>query len=167
MAIRTVRYLGEDILRKKCKKIEVVDDKTRELLDDMLETMRKYDGIGLAAPQIGILKQLVVIDVPEVTKEPIKLINPVIVSKKGEQVAEEGCLSIPNKFAQVKRPAEVVVEALNENGEEVTITAKEIMAVVLSHEIDHLDGVVFTDKMIPGTLETVEPEEDTPKNKRK
>lgn len=158
MAIRTVRYLGEEVLRKKSKEVKIVDDKIRELLDDMLETMKKYDGIGLAAPQIGILKKLVVIDVPDVTKEPIKLVNPVIVSKKGEQIAEEGCLSIPNKFAQVKRPSEVVVEALNENGEEITINAKDIMAVVLSHEIDHLEGVVFTDKMIPGTLEVVEPE---------
>lgn len=153
MAIRNIRYLGDDILRKKSKEVEKVDDKIRELLDDMYETMKKYDGIGLAAPQIGILKRLVVIEVPDVTDEPIKLINPVIKKSKGSQTAEEGCLSIPKKFAKVKRPSEVTVEALNENGDKITIEAKEILAVVLSHEIDHLDGIVFTDKMIPGTLE--------------
>lgn len=153
MAIRNIRYLGDDVLRKKSKDVEVVDDKIRELLDDMVETMKKYEGIGLAAPQIGILKKLVVIYVQDITPNPIKLVNPVIVKRKGSQIAEEGCLSIPNKFAKVKRPAEVTVEALNEKGEAITINAKEIMAIVLCHEIDHLDGVVFTDKMIPNTLE--------------
>lgn len=153
MAIRNIRYLGDDILRKKSKEVALVDDKIRELLDDMVDTMQKYDGIGLAAPQIGILKRIIVIYVPDVTEEPIKLINPVIKKSKGKQIAEEGCLSIPNKFAKVNRPYEVVVEGLNENGDKVTINAKEILAVVLSHEIDHLDGIVFTDKMIPGTMQ--------------
>jgi len=153
LAIRNIRYLGDDILRKKSKEVEVIDDKIRETLDDMIETMKKYEGIGLAGPQIGILKKLVVIYVQDITPEPIKLVNPVIIKRKGTQIAEEGCLSIPNKFAKVKRPAEVTVEALNENGESITINAKGIMAIVLCHEIDHLEGVVFTDKMIPDTLE--------------
>ena len=153
MAIRNIRYLGDEILRKRAKDVDKVDEKIKELLDDMVETMKEYDGIGLAAPQIGILKRIIVIDVPEVTEKPIKLVNPVILEQKGSQVAEEGCLSIPKKFAKVKRPAEVKVEALNEDGQKVTINAKGIMAVVLCHEIDHLNGTVFTDKMIPGTLE--------------
>ena len=115
MAVRIIREEGDEILRKKAREVEVLDDKIRELLDDMVETLHKYNGVGLAAVQIGILKRLVVIDLYD-GKEPIKLVNPVIIKQKGEQEVEEGCLSFPNKYAKIIRPAEVTIEALDENG---------------------------------------------------
>lgn len=154
MAIRTIREEGDEILRKRSREVEVVDDKIRQLIDDMVETMHKYDGVGLAAVQVGILKRILVIDLYD-EKPIVKLINPVILKTKGEQEVEEGCLSFPNKYAKVKRPKEIVVEGLNENGMKVKITATDLLAQALSHEIDHLDGKLFIDKMIPGTLEVV------------
>lgn len=148
MAIREIREEGDPILRKKSREIEVIDDRLLELLEDMVETLHaSKDGIGLAAPQVGVLKRAIVIDLSEEGGEgPLKLINPKIVKAKGEQVCREGCLSVPGLLGDVTRPAEVIVEALNEKGEKVKIKGKEIMAVVLCHEIDHLDGVLFTDK---------------------
>lgn len=157
MAIRQIREEGDEILKKKSREVEEVDDKIRQLLDDMVETMHKYNGVGLAAVQVGILKRLIVIDLYD-DKGPMKLINPVIIKEKGEQEVEEGCLSFPNKYAKMIRPAEVTVEALDENGKKVRIKAKELLAQALSHEIDHLNGITFVEKMIPGTLEYVEPE---------
>lgn len=157
MAIRQIREEGDEILKKKSREVEQIDDRIRELLDDMVETMHKYNGVGLAAVQVGILKRVIVIDLYD-EKGPIKLINPVIIKEKGEQEVEEGCLSFPNKYAKMIRPAEVVVEALNENGEKIKIKAKDLLAQALSHEIDHLNGITFVEKMIPGTLEYVEPE---------
>lgn len=159
MAIRQIREEGDEILKKKSREVEVIDDKIRELLDDMVETMHKYNGVGLAAVQVGILKRVIVIDLYD-DKGPMKLVNPVIIKEKGEQEVEEGCLSFPNKYAKMIRPAEVVVEALDENGKKVTIKAKELLAQALCHEIDHLNGITFVDKMIPGTLEYVEPEKN-------
>ena len=159
MAIRTIRENGDEILRKKSREVEKVDDKIRELLDDMLETMHLYNGVGLAAPQVGILKRVIVIDLYD-DNEPLKLVNPVLVKTKGKQEVEEGCLSFPNQYAKMIRPEEVVVEALNENGEKVKIKAKGLLAQALCHEIDHLDGILFVDNMIPGTLEYVEPKQD-------
>lgn len=158
MAIRQIREEGDEILKKKSREVEQIDDRIRELLDDMVETMHKYNGVGLAAVQVGILKRVIVIDLYD-EKGPIKLINPVIIKEKGEQEVEEGCLSFPNKYAKMIRPAEVVVEALNENGEKIKIKAKDLLAQALSHEIDHLNGITFVEKMIPGTLEYVEPKE--------
>lgn len=149
MAVRQIRVIGDEILKKKAKKVEVVDEKIVELLDDMYETLKKTnDGIGLAAPQVGVLKRAIVVDLSDEDEkfEPYKLVNPVIVKKKGEQVCREGCLSIPGKLGDVVRPKEVVVEALNEKGEKITIKAKDLLAVVLSHEIDHLDGILFVDR---------------------
>lgn len=147
MALRQIRKVGDDILRKKSKVVEKIDERIIELLDDMYETLKASDdGIGLAAPQIGVLKRLVVIDLTEEDGEIYRLINPVIVKSKGEQVCREGCLSVPTLLGDVARPKEVVVEALNENGEKIKIKAKDLLAVVLSHEIDHLDGVLFIDK---------------------
>lgn len=157
MAIRQIREEGDEILKKKSREVEQIDDRIRELLDDMVETMHKYNGVGLAAVQVGILKRVIVIDLYD-EKGPIKLINPIIIKEKGEQEVEEGCLSFPNKYAKMIRPAEVVVEALNENGEKIKIKAKDLLAQALSHEIDHLNGITFVEKMIPGTLEYVEPE---------
>ena len=159
MAIRQIREYGDEILRKKSREVDVVDDKIRELLDDMLETMHKYNGVGLAAPQVGILKRVVVIDLYD-DNRPLKLVNPKIVKQKGKQEVEEGCLSFPNQYAKMIRPEEIVAEALNEKGEKIKIKAKGLLAQAICHEIDHLDGVLFIDNMLPGTLEYVEPKED-------
>lgn len=152
MAIRNLRLEGDSILYKKSKEVEKIDEKTQELIDDMIETMHKYNGVGLAAVQVGILKRIVVIDLYD-DKGPIVLINPRIIKTKGEQEVEEGCLSFPNKFAKIIRPAEVVVEYLDRNGKKVKLKAKELLAQAVSHELDHLEGELFIDKIIPGTLE--------------
>lgn len=159
MAIREIRGSKDEILRKKSREVEKIDDKIRELLDDMIETMHKYNGVGLAAPQVGILKRVIVIDLYD-ENEPLKLVNPVLVKQKGKQEVEEGCLSFPNQYAKMIRPEEVVVEALNENGQKVKIKAKGLLAQALCHEIEHLDGILFIDNMIPGTLEYIEPKKD-------
>lgn len=157
MAVRIVREDGDEILRKKSREVETVDDKIRDLLDDMVDTMHKYNGVGLSAVQVGILKRVVVIDLYD-DKGTIKMVNPVIIKTKGEQEVEEGCLSFPNQYARLIRPMEVVAEALNENGEKIKIKAKGLLAQAICHELDHLDGVLFIDHMIPGTLEYVEPQ---------
>ncbi len=154
MAIRNLRYEGEEILRKKSREIEVIDDKIKELANDMMETMHKWDGLGLAGPQVGVLKRIIVIDLYEEGMQ-FTLINPVIVKQKGTQEVDEGCLSFPNKFGKVERPKEVVVEALNIDGKKVRLKAKDLLAQALCHEIDHLNGVLFTDKVKEGTLEVV------------
>ena len=159
MAIRNLRYEGEEILRKKSREIEVIDDKIKELANDMMETMHKWDGLGLAGPQVGVLKRIIVIDLYEEGMQ-FTLINPVIVKQKGTQEVDEGCLSFPNKFGKVERPKEVVVEALNIDGKKVRLKAKDLLAQAIAHELDHLDGIVFVDKMIPGTLEHVNPNEN-------
>lgn len=158
MAIRNIRQEGDEILKKKSREVEVIDEKIKELINDMIETMHKYDGVGLAAVQVGILKRIIVIDIYDEKTPIVKLINPVILKQKGEREVEEGCLSFPNKFAKVKRPVEVEVEGLNENGEKVKIKAVELLAQALCHEIDHLNGITFVDRMEPGTLEYVNPE---------
>lgn len=156
MAIRNLRYDGDEILKKKSKEVEVVDNKIRELMDDMVDTMHKYDGVGLAAVQVGILKRVIVIDLYD-GNPVLKLANPVIIKTKGNQNVDEGCLSFPNKFVKVDRPNEVTIEALNEEGKKVKIKGEGLLAQALLHEIDHLNGVVLTDVMIPGTLEHIEP----------
>ena len=159
MAIRKIRENGDEILRKKSREIEVIDDKIIELLDDMIETMHKYNGVGLAAPQVGVLKRAIVIDLYD-GNEPLKLINPKIVKTKGTQEVEEGCLSFPNQYAKMIRPEEIVAEALNTEGKKIKIKAKGLLAQAICHEVDHLDGILFVDNMIPGTLEYVEPKEE-------
>lgn len=156
MAVRNIREDGDEILRKKSREIEVIDDRIRELLNDMVDTMHQYNGVGLSAVQVGILKRLVVIDLYD-DKGPIKLVNPVIIKTKGEQEVEEGCLSFPNQYAKMIRPAEVVAEALDENGKKVKIKAKGLLAQAICHELDHLEGILFVDNMIPGTLQYAEP----------
>ena len=155
MAIREIRLSGDEILRKTAREVEEVDDRIKELLQDMLETMHKYNGVGLAGPQVGILKRVIVIDLYDGNK-PLLLVNPKIIKAKGEQEVEEGCLSFPNEYAKMIRPKEVVVEALNEEGKKVKIVGKDLLAQALSHEIDHLNGVLFVDNMIPGTLDYVD-----------
>lgn len=158
MAVRQIRLSDDEILRKTSKEVEEVNDKIRELLQDMLETMHKYNGVGLAGPQVGVLKRVIVIDLYD-GSEPLKLVNPKIIKTKGNQEVEEGCLSFPNEYAKIIRPKEVIVEALNENGEKVKIVGKDLLAQALAHEIDHLNGILFIDNMIPGTLEYVNPDE--------
>ena len=158
MAIRNLRYEGDEILKKKSREVEIIDDKIQQLIDDMIETMHKYNGVGLAAVQVGILKRVVIIDTYE-DDGPIALINPVILKTKGEREVEEGCLSFPNKFAKVIRPEEVVAEYTDRNGKRIKVKAKELLAQAICHELDHLDGEVFVDKMIPGTLEYVKDEQ--------
>lgn len=157
MAIRNVRLENDEILRKKSRTVEVIDDKIKELVDDMIETMHAHDGVGLAAPQVGILKRVVVIDLYD-DKGPYVLINPEIIKQKGEQEVEEGCLSFPNQFAKVVRPDEVTAEYTDRNGKRVKVKAKDLLAQAICHEYDHLEGEVFVDKIVPGTMEYVEPE---------
>ncbi len=157
MAIRRVRLETDEILRKKCRAVEVIDDKIKELVQDMIETMHSQDGVGLAAPQVGILKRVVVIDLYD-DNGPYVLINPEIIKEKGEQEVEEGCLSFPNKFAKIIRPAEVIVKALDIDGKEYKIKGKGLLAQAISHELDHLSGILFIDKIIPGTMEVVPPQ---------
>ena len=155
MAIRKIREYGDEILRKKAREVEVVDEKIRELIEDMIETMHKYNGVGLAAVQVGILKRLLVIDLYDDTGV-IVMINPIIIKEKGEQEVDEGCLSFPNKFAKVIRPKEVVAEYTNREGKRMKIKAKDGLAQAICHEVDHLNGEVFVDKIVPGTMEYAE-----------
>ena len=157
MAIRNLRYQGDEILKKKSREIENIDGKLQILIDDMIDTMHKYNGVGLAAVQVGVLKRLVVIDLYD-DNGPIVMINPEIIKTKGEQEVDEGCLSFPNEFAKVIRPAEVVAEYIARDGKRMRVKAKELLAQAIAHEVDHLNGEVFIDKIIPGTLEYVEPE---------
>ena len=158
MAIRIIREEGDEILKKKSREVEVIDEKIQTLVQDMLETMHKLNGVGLAAVQVGVLKRVIVIDLYEEGVLPYILINPVITKTKGEQTVEEGCLSFPNKYAKIVRPKELTVKALNEMGEKIEIKAKDLLAQAISHEVDHLNGEVFIDKIIPGTLEYVTPQ---------
>lgn len=145
MATRTIR-LYDEILRKQCKKVEVIDEKIERILDDMAETMYATgNGAGLAAPQVGILKRLVVIDMGD---KLYKLVNPEIEVSRGVQEVTEGCLSIPGKWGRLKRPHYVKVVAQNEKGHLITIEAEGALAKCLCHEIDHLEGVLFIDKVI-------------------
>lgn len=155
MAIRNIRQSGDEILKKRSKEIEVIDEKIKELAKDMIETMHKFDGLGLAGVQVGILKRIIVIDLYEEGMQFV-LINPVITKRKGEQIVDEGCLSFPNKFGKVKRYKEVTVEALDIDGNKVTLVGKDLLAQALQHEIDHLEGEVFIEKIIPGTLEIID-----------
>ena len=160
MAIRNLRYQGDEILKKKSREVpeeDIASEKIQSLIDDMIETMHKYNGVGLAAVQVGVLKRIVVIDLYD-DHGPIVLINPVIIKIKGEQEVDEGCLSFPNEFAKVLRPAEVVAEYIDREGKRMRVKAKEVLAQAISHELDHLDGELFIDKIIPGTLEYIEPE---------
>ena len=147
MAKRTILnvYTDKETLRKKSREVEKIDDRILTLLDDMAETMYDANGVGLAAPQVGVLKRVVVIDVGDGL---IELINPVITYKKGEQINAEGCLSVPGKSGTVARPEKVKVRALNRHGEEINIDADGLLAIALCHEIDHLSGTLYIDNVI-------------------
>ncbi len=141
MAIRQIRQREDEILYKRCKDVTKFDEKLWILLDDMYETMKKSEGVGLAAPQVGILKRVVVIEVDD---KKIELINPVIIETSGSQNGAEGCLSFPKLFGMVERPNYVKVKAQDRNGNEITVEGEELLARAFCHECDHLDGVVFT-----------------------
>ena len=145
MAIREIREKGDEILYKKRKAVVKFDEKLHILLDDMYETMQSRDGVGLAAPQVGILKRAVVIDVGD---GKIELINPEIVEESGEQTGSEGCLSVPGVFGEVTRPNVVTVKAQDRDGKWFKITGKELLARAFCHEIEHLDGKLFLDRVI-------------------
>lgn len=155
MAIRNVRVLGDEILTKKSKEVKEMTPKIKELIGDMLDTMYDHEGVGLAAPQVGILKRIVVIDISEEGNDPIVLINPEVISTAGEQMGSEGCLSVPGKVGMVKRPNVVKVRALDENMEEFEIEGEELLARALLHETDHLDGKLYVD-LVEGELYNTE-----------
>ena len=159
MAIRELRYEGDEILKKKSRKIEVIDDRIKQLAEDMFDTMHKWDGLGLAAVQVGILKRIIVIDLyDDVSK--FCLINPEIVEMSDEkEEIQEGCLSYPNQFGKVVRAVKVKVKALDLDGKKVTLEAEGLLAQALQHEIDHLEGETFKEKIVPGTYEYITPEE--------
>ncbi len=144
MALRNIRKLGDDILRKKCRIVENIDDKIITLLDDMADTLYEADGVGLAAPQVGVLKRIALVDVGDGL---IELINPEIIAEEGTQTADEGCLSVPGKYGKVERPKKVTVRATDRDGNEFEITGEDLLARAFCHEIDHLDGIVFVDKV--------------------
>ena len=152
MAIRKIREIGDDVLEKVCKEVTDMTDRTKVLIEDMLDTMYDAMGVGLAAPQVGILKRIVVIDIGE---GPIILVNPEILETAGEQTGEEGCLSLPGKSGIVTRPNYVKVKALNEEMEEVVYEGEGLLARAFCHEIDHLDGHLYVEK-VEGELHSVE-----------
>ncbi len=143
MSLRNIRVLGDDLLRKKSRKVEVIDDRILQLLDDMEETMRSRDGVGLAAPQVGILRRVVIVDIGDGLFE---FINPEIIEQSGANTMVEGCLSVPDKIGDVTRPTFVKVRAYNRKGEEFLLEAHDYFAKAICHEIDHLDGIIFVDR---------------------
>ena len=156
MAIRKIRELGDEVLTKPCKEVTKMTLRTKILINDMLDTMYEAMGVGLAAPQVGMLKRIVTIDIGE---GPIVLINPEILETSGEQTGEEGCLSVPGKAGLVTRPNYVKVKALNEDMEEIVLEGEELLARAFCHEIDHLDGKMYVD-LVEGGLHDVEPYEE-------
>jgi len=159
MALRIIRILGEDgdeVLKKAAKEVKELTPRIKELIQDMFDTMHDAFGVGLAAPQVGVRKKIVVIEIDEI---PYVLINPVILEKSGEQTGPEGCLSVPGKTGTVTRPNYVKVKAFNEDMEEYIIEGTELLARCLCHEIDHLDGIMYVDK-IEGELEEDEIDDD-------
>lgn len=151
MALRTIRLQGDPVLAKNCREITEITPKIKELIGDMLDTMYEANGVGLAAPQVGILKRIVVIDVGE---GPVVMINPVIIETSGEQTGDEGCLSLPGKAGTVTRPNYVKAKAFNENMEEYEIEGIELMARAICHELDHLDGHMYTE-LVEGGIHDV------------
>ena len=151
MAKLKIVKVGDDVLRKRCRPVEEITPKILRLLDDLAETMRDANGVGLAAPQVGILRRIVVIEVEE--GNLIELINPKIIAYAGEQDGTEGCLSVPGKWGMVKRPMHVTVRATNRHGEEFELTGSELLARAICHELDHLDGKLYID--VARNIETV------------
>ena len=158
MAIRNIREMGDDVLKKTCKEVREITPRTRELIDDMLDTMYEANGVGLAAPQVGILKRIVVIDVTG--EDPYVMINPKILEVSGEQSGHEACLSVPGKTGIVTRPNYVKAVAYNENMESYEIEATELLARAICHELDHLDGHLFVEKVEGELMNAADLEEE-------
>ena len=158
MAVREIRTMGDEVLNKVCKEVTTMTPRTQILIEDMIDTMYEANGVGLAAPQVGILKRIVVIDIGE---GPIVLINPVILESSGEQTGDEGCLSVPGKAGQVTRPNYVKVKALDENMEEVIYEGEELLARAFCHELEHLDGHLYVEKVEGELHDVVYEEEET------
>lgn len=158
MAIRNIREIGEEVLTKKCKMVTEMTPRTRELIEDMLDTMYEANGVGLAAPQVGILKRIVVIDTTG--EDPHILINPRIVESSGEQTGQEGCLSVPGKTGQVTRPNYVKAVALDVNMKEYELEGTELLARAICHELDHLDGHLYVEKVEGPLQDSVMEEEE-------
>lgn len=159
MAIRNIREIGDSVLNKVSKEIKTVDKKILTLIDDMFDTMYDAGGVGLAAPQVGVLKRVIVIDVSEEGDDPMVLINPVILQTDGEQTGDEGCLSIPGKTGTVTRPNYVKVKAWNEEMEDIIVEGIELKARALCHEIDHLNGILYPEKVIGELRDTFDTDE--------
>ena len=157
MALRKIREIGDPILNKTCKEVKEITDRTNDLIDDMFETMYEAQGVGLAAPQVGILKRIVVIDCGD---DPLLLINPEVLETSGEQTGQEGCLSVPGKAGIVTRPNYAKVKAYNEDMEEFIVEGEELLARALLHEIDHLDGHLYVEKVEGDLLDVVPDDED-------
>lgn len=147
MALRTIRQDSDPILRKISRVVDKIDDRIKTLVEDMIDTMYDADGVGLAAPQIGILKRLVIIDIYDETGVKV-LINPEIISQEGQYLDTEGCLSVPGVTGYVERPEKTIVKGLNLEGEEITLEGIGLLSRAICHEIDHLDGILFTDKVV-------------------
>ena len=162
MALRQIRTVGDPCLTKVCKDVEEVNERTLTLIDDMLDTMYEAEGVGLAAPQVGVLKRIVVIDVGE---GPIVMINPEILETSGSQTGSEGCLSVPGKAGTVTRPDYVKAKAYDEEMNEYVIEGEELLARAICHELAHLDGHLYTE-LVEGELVDTESEEDNKKNKK-
>ncbi|GAB1475705.1 peptide deformylase [Bacillota bacterium] len=143
MALRNIVTEGDEILAKRAKEVTEISGRILELLDDMAETMRENDGVGLAAPQVGVMRRVFIVEIDDVLYE---MINPEIVSVDGAQISDEGCLSIPGYVGKVERPAYVKMKALDRNGKTIEIEGKELLAVALCHEYDHLEGILFNSK---------------------
>ena len=152
MATRKIRIDGDSILRKICKPVTEMTPRLSQLIDDMFDTMYEANGVGLAAPQVGIIKRIVVIDIGD--KNPLTLINPEIIETSGEQTGDEGCLSLPGKVGQVTRPMRVVCKALDRDLNEITVTGEGLLARAICHEADHLEGILYKDKVEDGLYET-------------
>ena len=159
MALRNVRELGDELLRKKSKTVKEMTPRLSGIIDDMLETMYSEEGVGLAAPQVGILKRVVVIDVSESRNEPLVLINPELLESEGEQTGMEGCLSVPGKHGKVTRAMKVKIRALDRDMKPIEVEGEELLARCIQHEMDHLDGVLYVDK-VEGPLEDNEADEE-------
>lgn len=158
MAIRNIRIMGDDVLGKVCREVKEVNERTRELIMDMLETMYDANGVGLAAPQVGVLKRIAVIDVTG--EDPIVLVNPKIVESSGEQRDYEGCLSVPGKRGIVTRPNYVKVAAMNEDMQEIEIEGSELLARAICHELEHLDGHLYVERVEEGLEDNPSDEDD-------
>lgn len=157
MALRNIREAGDEVLNKVCKEVKEMTPRTLELIDDMFDTMYEANGVGLAAPQVGILKRIVVIDTTG--EDPIVLINPVLIETSGEQTGQEGCLSVPGKCGIVTRPNYAKVQAYNEEMELIEVEGTELLARALCHELDHLDGHLYTEK-VEGDLMAMEDDKE-------